>query len=85
MLHKNSKRLTTRSHRQPRSFIAKQDGDYYVGIKYKHVEICCACTKQETGHVEMAHWSRILKRVDVEEKEEKMYKKRKFWKTHNVG
>jgi hypothetical protein len=46
-----------------------------VGIKYKHVEICCACTKQETGHVEMAHWSRILKRVDVEEKEEKMYKK----------
>jgi hypothetical protein len=54
-----------------RSFIAKQDRKYYVARQHKQMEICWTCFKQETGQVEIAHSSNILKREGVEKEQEK--------------
>jgi hypothetical protein len=64
LFHKNTKRQTTRSDRQSRSFIAKHNRDYCVcggGGGNKKLEICGKRTRQETGQVEMAHWTGILR------------------------
>jgi hypothetical protein len=72
LLLRNSEGQTTRSHRQSQKLYTKTGQEVLRGKTTQASGIYRACLKQETGQVELAQWSGILKREDVEKELEKM-------------